>query len=729
MSLSIHSFDVFDTALTRIWARPTDLFWELGNCLQEVDLIAISSVSWSKLRVAAEQTARQASPTNEVTLAEIYHQLAVFLGWSEAQAAKAMQLEIQLEQSSWRHVPAIQQKIQALHQHQQQVTYLSDMYLPHEVIQSFLRNNQLWAAGDLLYVSGETGVNKFSGQLFKHYLAERSILPSQLHHTGDNLHSDVKVPRQLGIQSQPFLAAHLNRYEQLIVENHKLPLKFRSLVAGASRLCRLQSQETQLHKQVIWNTAANVIGPVLFGFVHWCLLEAKRRGIQRLYFVARDGQILWKIAQVICRKWGYEIDCRYFYGSRQAFHFPAIQSIGQAELDWMFASNEFLSVQDVCARVHLEPKQIASTLTQYGFLEEVWHENLNMWRRKLLQKVFQTEEVAKLIIKTAASYREKALGYFKQEGMGDEIPFALVDVGWTGNSQRSLGKLLAAEDIYPKNGLRGFYFGLTKNKKAFATDQLIPYFLSADSPSERLFLCPPEIIELFMAADHGSTLRYEKQSESYIPVLRNQKNERGLAWGLSVQQEAIVEFAEQLTNNLNASECKIDHFQWLTEDLLKSLIYSPSKEEAEAFGSLSFAQEQSETKFEDLAPIYHLSDCLQGLLNRHHIHNFAWLPASIQRSPMPAKLLLRYLVRTRYALNYTILAWQLFVQDRKKESSLFLVRALRYNPMILLSKRVIRLIAIHFARKLLSPENYKKLRSIVQLLEGEKLSMISNKQP
>jgi hypothetical protein len=96
---------------------------------------------------------------------------------------------------------------------------------------------------------------------------------------------------------------------------------------------------------------------------------------------------------------------------------------------------------------------------------------------------------------------------------------------------------------------------------------------------------------------------------------------------------------------------------------------------------------------------------------------------------MPAKLLLRYLVRTRYALNYTILAWQLFVQDRKKESSLFLVRALRYNPMILLSKRVIRLIAIHFARKLLSPENYKKLRSIVQLLEGEKLSMISNKQP
>jgi predicted HAD superfamily hydrolase len=106
----------------------------------------------------------------------------------------------------------------------------------------------------------------------------------------------------------------------------------------------LQSQETSPDKQVIWDTTASAVAPMLFGFVHWCLVEAQKKGIQRLYFVARDGQILQKIAQVICHNWGYTIDCRYLYGSRQAWHLPAIQEIGEVELDLDLAGTKMYSV-------------------------------------------------------------------------------------------------------------------------------------------------------------------------------------------------------------------------------------------------------------------------------------------------------------------------------------------------------------------------------------------------
>ena len=108
-----HSFDVFDTALTRIWAKPTDLFWELGNHLKHDGLITISPEVWSQLRIEAEGRARQGSTTNEVTLQEIYDRLAESLNWSEIDSKKAMHNEIQLERASLRPVPAIQLKIQA----------------------------------------------------------------------------------------------------------------------------------------------------------------------------------------------------------------------------------------------------------------------------------------------------------------------------------------------------------------------------------------------------------------------------------------------------------------------------------------------------------------------------------------------------------------------------------------------------------------------------------------
>jgi FMN phosphatase YigB (HAD superfamily) len=703
MQKHVYSFDIFDTALVRIWAKPTDLFWELGTQLQQAQLIQISPQAWHRLRVEAESAARHRTSTGEVTLQQIYEQLTPVCGWSAAEVDKVMQYEIQLERSSLLPVPANQRKIQELRRQNHPIAFLSDMYLPTEVIRGFLADHQIWLEGDVLHVSGDVGVNKGSGKLFQHHLAQYQLSVSQLYHTGDNLHSDVEVPRKLGIQSQAFLQTHLNRYEQMIADDEQLPLRFRSLLAGTSRLCRLHCPETDLHRQTIWNTTSNVTAPIFFGFVHWVLVEAQRQGIQRLYFMARDGHILYKIAQIICRKWNYDIDCRYFYGSRQAFHFPSIQEIGETEFTWIFDTPQFFSVRVACDRVNLPPEKIADTLNSHGFPAEKWDQNLTQQEVTALKAVFQKQSVADLIFNLAATYREKALGYFKQEGMGDGVPFATVDTGWSGKSQRSLSKLLAAGEIYPSTGLRGFFFGLTGSVKAYSTDHLIPYFLEAEALSERCVLCDFQMIELFLSADHGSTVRYEKQQQRYVPVLRSETNESGIAWGVLVQHHAMEDFTERLTDALSPEDCNLQDFHKVTEALLKTFMRRPSKEESNTFGAQAFSQHQSESKFYDLAPAYSLTDGFRMLVDQQYVHGFAWLPASIQRSSPLTRIPLGYIKRVRSSHTYAWLNWRAFKEGKHQQSWEFARKAIRAFPPILLSRRFIHTNFSLAARTILKP--------------------------
>ncbi len=636
MNKIVYSFDVFDTSLVRIWARPTHLFWEVGYQLQKNGLIQISPEAWAHQRVEAETAVRQTTSLDEVTLAEIYQKLAPSLNWSDVEVEKVKQKEIEIELLSLRPVPAILKKIQLLYQENHRIIFISDMYLPEEVIRTFLKENKVWTPNSTLYVSSEVRVQKESGKLFQYCLAQESLKPSELYHVGDNLHADVEIPRKLRIPFEAFTQAHLNRYEATIADNTQFPLKFRSLLAGASRLTRLQSQETSLNQKVIWNTTASAIAPLMFGFVYWCLEEAQKRGLQRLYFVARDGQLLEKIAQVICQKWGYIIDCRYFYGSRQAWHLPAIQEIGEFELYWILAHSDgvsrFLSIRSVCDRVNISPEQIQDVLSRYGFPPAKWDLNLQQHERNLLKQIFTEKEVTELIISNAADCRQKVIGYFRQEGLGDGVPFGFVDVGWSGRTQHSFSRLLDIAGFYPESGLSGFYFALEEQAKRFKNDRLQGYFYDVNQPCDRYLITQHRcLFELFLTADHGSTIGYEQRDEQFIPLLRYAKNEKAIHWGLYAMQSAAVEFAEQLTTNLSQQECTTDLFLKATEAVAKQLVLNPSPQEGQAFGSYIMSGDQTENAFEELAPIYSLTDWLKVLLYDKHPHGDVWFPGSIAR--------------------------------------------------------------------------------------------------
>ncbi len=402
---------------------------------------------------------------------------------------------------------------------------------------------------------------------------------------------------------QQFAQTNLNRYERLILENNQLSLKFRSLLVDSSIKTRLQCQENNRHRQVIWETATSVIAPVLLGFVDWCLQKAESRGIQRLYFVARDGQIFLKIAKILCKNWGYNLDCRYLYGSRQAWHFPALQSIGEPELEWMFESTP-VSIRSVCQRVNITPEQIATSLSLHGFDEKTWERNLGWQEQTTLKQVFQKEpDVVSLVVATAQEFRSQAIGYFKQEGLDDRIPYGIVDIGWLGRLQRSLSNILCSAEMYPQGGTSGFYFALRKRVETRSTDYSFAYCYDAASPSKRYrLICQRPLLEVFAAADHGSTMRFEEVDGKYIPILNSLENQRALNWGLEVQQQAISVFVDKFSSAIDRYNCSSKFLMLTSESLLDKFMETPTKEEAKAYGSYQQGLDMLEANMGELAP-------------------------------------------------------------------------------------------------------------------------------
>lgn len=246
----LYSFDIFDTCLTRRYATPRDLFFDLAddflrlNAPYGYDQQSIRL--FAHLRRLAERQARflHQDEREDITLHHIYRQLAELLPW-HFDLDNAMRLEMALEKSSLQAVLPIKRHIAQLRQQGHRIVFISDMYLPCVFIRQCLLEHGIAREDEAIYVSGEWGLTKASGNLFRKVIEREDVQPQQWVHCGDNQHADVNMPHRLGIRTHYFTGAHLTAVEQRTLkkapQGHSLPSV--SKLVGASRLARLRFSE------------------------------------------------------------------------------------------------------------------------------------------------------------------------------------------------------------------------------------------------------------------------------------------------------------------------------------------------------------------------------------------------------------------------------------------------------------------------------------------------------
>jgi len=631
------SFDVFDTALTRIWFKPVDLFFAVGRELAHAGL-HFTPQSWAAAREAAEHDLRRAltsttsAASEEISLSAVYDELAVRLGLSPAIRSAALAIELDLERVAVRPIALTRAAILAAQTAGVSVVFLSDTYFDQTFVVDLLRRTGIEPDVHALYTSLALGYTKRTGSLFIHVLARRGLTPSAIRHLGDNASSDVASARRVGIETELFRIQQPNRYEeQLYAPKPDAPRLLRAAAAGAARAARLGRHETSVRRCVLAQTGADVAGPMLTGFVLWVLVEAHGRGLKRLYFLARDGQILQRIAARLLAWLGWDMELRYLYASRQALFLPSITAFDDATRDWLLEDAREMTLRTILSRIELDPLAETTILSAAGFPPQTWDQPLGADGRMRLNALTQRPDFIERALAQAQTHRALLLDYLAQEGFMDGHPFGLVDIGWKGRLQRCLAQALATRPAMTPERLTGFYYGLARRPDPAIAGELVAY---VDAP-----LPNAALLETFVKADHGSVRRFCRAADGSVqPELMQTQDLEALAWGLSAQQAGILDFVDLMLSVLKPVDASPQAMVNFLRDRGRAVfdLFScfPTPAEAAAYGSLRHAADQTHANPTDTAPVVERSRLLSLFIRRHSDidkHN-PWPEGSIARS-------------------------------------------------------------------------------------------------
>lgn len=619
-------FDVFDTLITRNSVNPEAPWVRMAElvCQQTTEIAPDHLVKARRDSQSLLEEKNRWSPTLE----EIHQEMCRRLGWDLGLASRSAAAEIQAEREMSRPIPAGIELLHSARKQSPRVVYASDMYLPSPVVRDLLRLHGCWQDGDTLWVSSQSKASKRTGELFLRIAESEAVTPSELVHIGDQPTADSAVPRWLGAQVAPFRSAAPNRYERVLIKNRSIGTR----LGDAARLARLSRHGTAPSE--IIDVATGVVGPFLAAFSLWLLRQTQELGLRRLYFLSRDGEILLSATRAISDALGDGPELRYLYGGRMAWMFPATDvtsdDVWGRFLDEVLMRHTQVSIDGVALRLGLPSSQLTQLIGAHATAP------LGQTDRALLKSRLMDTPLREETALQAEAQRELAVSYLAQEGLGDNTPSAVVDVGWVGNTMRALAKLMGDWASSPLSlfvGYSGPERGLPGGQDAYLWRGSRPSPMGRNNGLASL-------IEMFCAGSHGAVIGYEEVAGSIRPRLLSPASIAEMSWPLSEMQDAVMEFFAAFGPMIRPADVEAEtDARALVLDVMRLFRDSPSRGEAVSWGSFPREEDpQGESVFPVARP--HTLTDLPTIVRPGPFagRNLTWPEAANAQTPMPSRL-------------------------------------------------------------------------------------------
>ena len=525
------SFDIFDTLLLRPFDNPKTVFFLVGEKLH--------CPSFTRYRVLAEKQARQEAMekngTNEVTLCDIYQKMQRYVA---CDIRRAMELEEETELSLLQANPYMKQLYQTAVELGKTVIAVSDMYLSSQVIEKALVQNG-YTQLSRIFISQECGFSKRSGQLFP-YVREQLGTEKRYFHIGDNYTADFLRARDAGFDANYY--PNVNR----LGNSHRCA-DLTALIGSAyrgmvnNRLCCGAFRENQYFEYGYAHAGFYVLG-----YCVWIHERVKAKGIEKLLFLSRDGDILQKVYQKLYP----EEKTEYVYWSRAA---ATRLTAGYFRNEFFLRYIKYKISRKITMKQMLtamELPQMQPALTEAGFSEEtvLTRENYEDIVAVFLDHWKTVEEAYADSYKAAEIYyREKLAGVHSA---------AAVDVGWAASGVSALKVLV--EDLWKLDcKLYGFVSGAnylhdqTIIEAPLTSGDIESYMFSQQKNRElkrrhRVGQLYSVFIEMMLASPSPSFMQYEL-TEDGRPAFRFDLPETEGYEMIRELQRGILTFAEDYT--------------------------------------------------------------------------------------------------------------------------------------------------------------------------------------
>lgn len=490
--IDVLSLDVFDTAIIRLYDTPEGIFEYVGQKLGKQEFISSRTQAESKAR-------QQNAHRKDISLESIYQNLDID---AELEAAAELMFCVVNPEvfELYRRALAAGKK----------VMFVSDMYLPRELIEEILQRAG-YSVYEGLYVSSDDDLIKGDGSRFESL--KKSHPGMKFLHVGDNYMADVYWPAHLGMRSH-----HYSSAEEFYQSDQLIGTQYQQLRMDASIGIRYLLGVYRYWKNGFKTTTTSFWrdvgffygGPLLHAFA--VFLNRQLTAIPdagRVYFLARDGRIMKTVYETLYGEEGERL--KYLYASRRCMTFPLL-SLGNAKQD-----NRILDQYSLC-----EAETTAQSIfDMFGYpeLEQLRKDLFDLERKG---GGLATHDVRAVIKRNLDAIRPHAseeadalLAYLDTEQILQDKP-VLVDVGWSGTIQDSIDALLDAR-LKHKPQIHGIYIGVRPN--AAGLERKVGFLFDSDSPAlaEQILRHYVDFIELLTASEEDGVQRIVECDGQFQP--------------------------------------------------------------------------------------------------------------------------------------------------------------------------------------------------------------------
>ena len=437
----IISFDVFDTLIMRYVAAPA----QVNEIIRfKVEDLLGKNFDFPKFRVRAEEIARQ-EKNSDVTLDEIYQSFSKLTKLDATTCKKIRELEISTEVKLSLPRVAVVDWFKKILSRGREVWLISDMYMQTPDLKRLLEKCGV-EGYDKLLISCETGLRKDTAAIWDH-LAEKNL---SLVHVGDNETGDTQRPGDRKFVAYHLMSAFnlltLTPFGKMLAESFDVK---KSLYAGIFLgviLAKKFQSPFMLSREVVDRPGKIVLknfrdlgygffAPPILTFILWLIQSTRADGMQRIFFLARDGYFLRPLYELVTKLLNVEpLPNEYFFASRRAVTVASVREISDVD-DILKLSFEGTLKQFFKVRFDLE----LGDDTKISLPDESFG----------LVKKFVARHAEK-ILEHAAAERKNFEKYISDLG-GSLDGVALVDMGYSGTIQFHLQRLA-------QKNFTGYYF-------------------------------------------------------------------------------------------------------------------------------------------------------------------------------------------------------------------------------------------------------------------------------
>ena len=629
------SFDVFDTLIVRKVAAPRDVFLHLATTAPFSEW-SVDAAELAQHRQDAEMDVRRRAARTrgsaEVTLYEIHATLAERLERPVSDVPAMVRAEQLLERALCVAHPYLRTLFDRAVGDGKTVWCVSDTY--HDAI--FLRELLASCGYDVDNVqvvsSADQRMSKGEGKLLSRLAADASVPPVEVLHIGDHPRADFTLPAQAGFLAvcHPWAASRHDDAPSTAPGD-----------AIALGLAQIGSRTVRPAFPFWWRFGYSVAGPLLCAFASWLHERFAADGVDRAYFLLRDGEIILDVYRALLGERAGP-STTLLESSRRAFVLPAVEAGRGSITSQLLATENPRAAREFLERFGVPTGDFGAAFRAVGLAsgDELVAPN-DLIALTKVRALLSRHDVGAALLQRSRSERALLWAYLTQEGVTAPGRIALVDIGWAGTIQKAVMAVASLEQR-PLD-VHGYYLGTVVSIVADLDGSRQQGFLfDAGIPVARasVIMQLRQLVEFICTTTRGSLRTFRQDGPAVVPVHSSVDHPASQHASIAALRDGALAFARGL-----AMERHVFGEQPISaEAAIRSLgrtIQTPTAEAAVAIGDLHHGDGLGSDRLRRFAAFGDAPHSRDSLLRDYRR---AYWPAGLLARREPAALALRALL-------------------------------------------------------------------------------------